>query len=301
MNVLVSGATGLVGSYVVEGLVGGGYTVTPGGRAPPKATSVSQNGGAAIRTMVNLTLDPDADQQQKFAGIDAFIHLAFDHAPGRYRGGEGDNPQRFRRLNLDGSIRLFEQAKAAGVKRCIFLSSRAVYDGLPPGTVLSQTMTLAPDSLYGQIKIEAEQALAQLSSPDFVTVSLRATGVYGDHWPNKWEGLFADYRAERPLPCRAGSEVHGADVTAAIRLLLQADGEIVNARAFNISDIVTDGREILSVYAQASNSHHPLPATADREGLNVMDTTRLATLGWRPGGHSLLVRTIASLASGKQA
>ena len=41
----------------------------------------------------------------------------------------------------------------------VFLSSRAVYDGLPPGTVLTEDLPLAPDSLYGRAKLAAEEAL----------------------------------------------------------------------------------------------------------------------------------------------
>jgi hypothetical protein len=34
--------------------------------------------------------------------------------------------------------------------------------------------------------------------PDFITSSLRLTGVYGELTPNKWDSLFADYLAGRP-------------------------------------------------------------------------------------------------------
>jgi nucleoside-diphosphate-sugar epimerase len=280
MKVLVSGGTGLVGRYVVDGLIGAGHDVTVGGRHAP----------------IPLTLDPTLDQREQFSCIDAFIHLAFDHLPGRYRGGEGDDPARFRKLNHEGSVKLFEDAKAAGVKRCIFLSSRAVYDGLPAGSVLKEDMDPSPDSLYGQIKLESEQALIRLSSSNFITISLRATGIYGHHRPNKWDAMFENYHAGKPVTPRAGSEVHGDDLAAAILLLLKADADTVNGKAFNISDIVTDTREILSLYAQASGVSHPLPAPADHGSVSVMDTTCLTSLGWQPGGHQRLVTTLNILA-----
>lgn len=280
MKVLVSGGTGLVGRYVVDGLIGAGHDVTIGGRHAP----------------ISLALDPTLDQRAQFGGINAFIHLAFDHLPGRYRGGEGDDPARFRKLNHEGSVKLFEDAKSAGVKRCIFLSSRAVYDGLPAGSVLTEDMDLSPDSLYGRIKLESEHALAALSSSNFITTSLRATGIYGHHRPNKWDAMFDDYRAGKPVAPRAGSEVHGDDLAAAMLLLLKADANVINGKAFNISDIVTDTREILSLYTQASGVSHPLPPPAGRESVSVMHTTQLTSLGWQPGGHQRLVTTLNILA-----
>lgn len=286
MKVLVSGGTGLVGRYLVDGLLRAGHDVTVGSRASSNLPP----------SFIHLTIDPTLDQREQFAGIDAFIHLAFDHLPGRYRGGEGDDPARFRRLNHEGSVKLFEDAKAAGVKRCIFLSSRAVYDGLPAGSVLMEDMALSPDSLYGRIKLESEQALGRLSSRDFITTSLRATGVYGHHLPNKWDGLFEDYLAGKPIAPRAGSEVHGDDLAAAILLLLEQDAQTVNGQAFNVSDIVTDTHEILSLFAEAKGVSHPLPTPADRLLASVMDTARLRALGWKPGGRQRLEDTVQALA-----
>lgn len=302
MKVLVSGGTGLVGRYVVNGLLRAGHEVIVGGRSPSISPLVEEMAGRPVGDFPNtpsftpLTLDPTLDQRETFAGIDAFIHLAFDHLPGRYRGGEGDDPARFRRLNHDGSVKLFEDAKAAGVKRCIFLSSRAVYDGLPAGSVLREDMALSPDSLYGQVKLESEQALAALSSSSFITTSLRATGVYGHHRPNKWDAMFEDYRAGKMVASRAGSEVHGDDLAAAIRLLLGRDADVVRGRAFNVSDMIVDTHEILSLYAQVSGVRHPAPAPADHASVNAMDTARLKALGWQPGGRSRLEETVQSLA-----
>ncbi len=305
MKVLVSGGTGLVGRYVVDGLLRAGHAVKLGGRSPSisalageKSEKLAEGGDRPTSSaFITLTLDPTLDQREQFAGIDTFVHLAFDHLPGRYRGGEGDDPARFRRLNHDGSVKLFEDAKAAGVKRCIFLSSRAVYDGLAAGSVLVEDMALSPDSLYGQIKLESEQALAALSSSSFITTSLRATGVYGERHPNKWDALFEDYLAGKPGAPRAGSEVHGDDLAAAINLLLEQDAGKVNAQALNISDMVTDTCEILTLFARYAGKHHPFPAPADHTVVSTMNTTRLQALGWQPGGKPLLHKTLERLAA----
>ncbi|MCQ1800292.1 NAD(P)-dependent oxidoreductase, partial [Neorhizobium galegae] len=241
MKVLVSGGTGLVGRYIVEGLLDAGYQVIVGGRTPPAPDFFSKPVEFAP-----LSLDPALDQIEAFDEAYFFVHAAFDHLPGKYRGGEGDDPGRFRWLNLDGTVKLFETARKAGTRRAVFLSSRAVYDGQPAGAVLDEDMVLEPGSLYGEIKLSAERALAHLSAPGFATSSLRLTGVYGNLRPNKWDALFSDYLAGRPVPSRAATEIHGRDVAAAVRLMLETETGKIAGQVFNASDILTDTREILS-------------------------------------------------------
>jgi UDP-glucose 4-epimerase len=286
VKVLVSGGTGLVGRYVVEGLLKAGHEVVVGARRPPAKDLFSNAIG-----FTPLDLGPDRDQSTAFDGIHAFVHAAFDHLPGRYRGGEGDDPQRFRRLNLDGSVRLFESARDAGVGHCIFLSSRAVYDGLPTGTALTEQLTLAPTSLYGEIKLACESALASLAGPGFATASLRATGVYGDLRPNKWDGLIADALAGRPVLPRAGTEVHGEDVAKAVDLLLETPQAGIHAQSYNLSDITVDTRMILEKLG--------IPAgVLAFAGLaaNEMNADKIRRLGWKPGGMPRFEATMATLA-----
>ncbi|MCQ1850420.1 NAD-dependent epimerase/dehydratase family protein [Neorhizobium galegae] len=288
MKVLVSGGTGLVGRYIVEGLLDAGYPVVVGGRTPPAPGFFSKP-----VEFVPLSLDPALDQIEVFDEAYFFVHAAFDHLPGKYRGGEGDDPDRFRRLNLDGTVKLFETARKAGTRRAIFLSSRAVYDGQPAGTVLDEGLALKPDSLYGEIKLWTEGALAELSAPGFATSSLRLTGVYGNLRPNKWDALFSDYLAGRPVRSRAGTEIHGRDVAAAVRLMLETETGKVAGQVFNASDILTNTNEILG---SLPGRQHNLPPPADRGIVNVMSTDKLRALGWQPGGAPLLPQTIADLA-----
>ena len=240
MKVLVSGGTGLVGRYIVEELLAAGYTVIIGGRHAPLPRFFSRPVEFAP-----LSLDPAHDHIEAFEDAYFFVHAAFHHLPGKYRGGEGDDPETFKRFNLDGSVRLFEAAKRAGTRRCVFLSSRAAYGEHPEGTELTETMLAKPETLYGQVKLDAERALDHLSTPGFAGVSLRATGVYGDLSPNKWDGLIADYLAGRPVVARRGTEVHGRDLGRAVRLMLETESTRISGEVFNVSDISVDTRRRL--------------------------------------------------------
>ncbi|GEO87308.1 MULTISPECIES: NAD-dependent epimerase/dehydratase family protein [Alphaproteobacteria] len=291
MRVLVSGGTGLVGRYVVESLLSVGYQVTVGGRRAPAPHLFSRP--VDFRP---LSLDPDDTQGAIFDDVHFFVHAAFDHVAGKYRGGEGEDPAGFRRRNLEGSVRLFDAARSAGVRRCVFLSSRAVYDGLDPGARLDEAAAVRPASLYGEVKLLAEQALTDMSGPGFVGASLRLTGVYGDLRPNKWDGLFSDYRAGRAVPVRAGSEVHGLDVGQAVRLMLESEEAKVSGEVFNVSDLVTDTHEILSRLKAAIHCPHPLPDCSDRAAVAEMRTLKIKELGWEPGGRRLFDAAVAALA-----
>lgn len=286
MKVLVSGGTGLVGRYIVNGLLEAGHVVAVGARKPPSAGFFSK----PVR-FCSLSLDPKLDQTGTFEGIEAFVHAAFDHLPGKYRGGEGNDPKRFRRLNLDGSVKLFETAKNAGAKRAVFLSSRAVYDGLAAGTTLTEDLPLKPNSLYGKIKLACEQALTALSDPDFVTASLRATGVYGGLRPNKWDDLIADAVAGRPVAPRAGTEVHGEDVAQAVQLLLTQEAPSISRQNFNISDVTVDTRTILDKLGLPAQMVALAALSA-----NVMDTEKIRRIGWQPGGMRRFNDTMEILA-----
>ncbi|MQW88116.1 NAD-dependent epimerase/dehydratase family protein [Sinorhizobium saheli] len=292
-RVLVSGGTGFVGRFIVEHLIASGYEVTVGGRSRPAAGFFSQ----AV-SYVPLRLDPEADQTAAFADSHAFVHAGLAHVEGRYRGGEGADPDGFRRANLDGTVRLFEEARAAGVRRCVFLSSRAVYGEKAPAMV-DETSPAEPDTLYGEVKLAAERALTSMAGHHFVTATLRVTGVYGPAGPgrrHKWSNLFADYLAGRPVPPRAGSEVHGDDVAQAVKLMLEADAAKLCGEVFNVSDVLTDNREILSLLQSATGCPHALPPAADTSAFKLMSTERLRALGWTPGGGERLAATVRELA-----
>ncbi|WP_048648324.1 NAD-dependent epimerase/dehydratase family protein [Nitratireductor soli] len=300
---IVSGGTGLVGRFIVEALLEAGHRVTVMGRTPPFDGFFS-----APVAFAPITLEPKAASTALFEGGDFFIHAAFDHVPGKYRGGEGQDAEGFRRRNLDGSVALFRAARAAGVARTVFLSSRAVYGLRPAGETLDEQDECRPDTLYGAVKLEAEQALAALSNAVFAGISLRVTGVYGPAGPgrpHKWAELFEDYLAGRTVAPRAGTEVHGDDLGAAVRLVLEATTDTatpstatpntVTHRVFNVSDMLLDRRDLLAIVADQTGCGNPLPEAADQGSVNVMRTDRLMALGWRPGGMELLHQTVMQL------
>jgi len=280
MRVGVTGATGLAGRFIVAALKERGAEVTALGRRPVPGL---------VHRPFALGARPD------LTGLDVLVHAALAHQPGRFRGGEGDDPEGFRAANLDGTRALFEAARADGVGRVIFLSSRAVFDGYPPGTALAETLAPRPTTLYGEVKAGGEAVLTALAGPGFAPVILRATGIYGAPAPgsaHKWQELFRRFLGGgTPAPRRA-SELHGIDLADAVTRLLSGP-----ACTFHASDIIIDRHDLLAEVARLTGCTTPLPAPDDRP-LSVLEAGRLSALGWRPGGRARLAATLPGLLAG---
>jgi nucleoside-diphosphate-sugar epimerase len=287
MRVAVTGATGYVGRFVVDELLAQGHDI----RAWTRPTSDRRGFRGPVDWRVG-GLDKLGSEVDLVEGADALVHAAFEHVPGRYRGGEGDDSDAFLATNLEGSLRLIRAARRAGVGRVVFLSSRAVYGARLWDRPLDERHPVQPMTHYGAYKAAVEVALAGYGRAEgWPAASLRATGVYGiAHHPGraKWAEIVRTSRAGTPPPPRVGTEVHGADLAAAVRLLLEAPAEAVAGEAFNLSDVVVSHRAVSRLAGGA-----PAPASPPVRG--VMATDKLQELGWRPRGWSGVEGTVAAL------
>lgn len=286
MRVLITGGTGQVGRFLTRDLISAGHEVILLGGRPPAPELFPGLAGFVHWRLGDPVAPPPAA---------ALVHAAFDHVPGAYRGGEGDDAGGFWRRNFDGSARLFDAAAGQGIRRLVFLSSRAAYGEGRAGETLREEDAVAPETLYGQLKHATEQNLSRLGAQGLAPVSLRITGVFGaapgraDH---KWRGLFARYLAGERVEPRVATEVHGADVAAAVRLTLERPDV---TGLLNVSDILLDRHDLLARVRTLTGCAHPPPPRADPAALAVMATDRLEALGWRPAGLARLAADLPAL------
>ena len=299
MNIAVTGAGGLVGGFVVERLLAEGATVRGLTRREPAS------GLGAVDFVAGDITDGSA-VNRLVAGVDAVVHCAYQHAPGRYRGGEADDRFAYWRANLLAGVELMERSRLAAVPRLVLLSSRAVFGRASPNeSGVDDDSLPVPDTHYGAMKLALEAHAAAFSAAEGVCyASLRPTGVYGLARPverSKWFDTArriarmardsAPDAAHLPPPRRA-TEVHGRDVADAVWRMLTAPADRIAGRAFNCSDIVVDNRDVVAGLAARAGVSLPLPPPATNPLRHPMRTPGLSALGWRPGGRGLFAATL---------
>ncbi len=287
MRVALTGASGHVGRFVAAELLAGGHEVVAWRR--PSRPAGALDGAVG---WVPGGLDDPSSFTPLLAGADALVHAAFAHVPGRYRGGEGDDVAGFLRTNLQGSLALIACARAIGVGRVVFLSSRAVYGERLADRPLDEDHPLRPTTHYGAYKAAVELTLRGYGKAEgWAVCSLRATGVFGVAEPverSKWAELVRTCAAGRVPTPRGGTEVWGPDVARAVHLLLTAPAAAVVGEAFNASDVYVTHRAVSRLLGG------PLaPASGGPTGL--MATGKLQALGWRPAGWRAVEATVAEL------
>lgn len=201
-TVLVTGARGFVGRPVVEALAAAGYRVTGAVRSQAQAGK----GDESYREVAAGELGPDSDWREALAGAAVVVHLAARVHQMQDRA--ADPLAEFRRVNVEGTRRLAEQAAAAGVKRFIFVSSIKVNgEGTAAGQAYRETDAPAPADPYGISKHEAEEALRQVSArAGLEVVILRPPLMVGRGVKGNLASLAGAIRRGRPLPFGAITE-----------------------------------------------------------------------------------------------
>lgn len=287
----MTGATGYVGRFIAKRLVDEGVELRAWRRPSSDLRGLPKDIEWIDGDLSSLT-----SAARLVEGADALVHAALDHVPGRYRGGEGDDPARFLNVNVDGSLALLAAARKAGVSRAVVLSSRAVFGRTVEGPIADDDPT-SPDTHYGAAKAALEDFVRRAGAEGFPIAALRPTGIYGLVEPvarSKWFSLVNDVLNDVAVTERAGTEVHGRDVASATWLLLTSPPETIVGRVFNCSDLVVSNREIARLVHQLVGKSGPLPGEGTPPA-GVMRPDALKGLGFAFGGKPLFDRTVADL------
>jgi UDP-glucose 4-epimerase len=221
MRVVVTGASGNVGTSVLAAL----------GRDP----AVERIIGLA-RRVPRVSFAKTAwraadvckdDLASLFEGADVVIHLAWLIQPSR-------DEALTRRVNVEGSLRVFEAVVRAGVPTLVYASSVGAYAPGPPDRVVDESWptTGIQSSFYSRHKAEVERALDvfQVGNPEVRTVRLRPALIFkadaaseirrlfmGPLLPNRM--LRRDWIGVLPYPQGLRTQVvHSHDVGEAYRL-----------------------------------------------------------------------------------
>ncbi|MGW5318967.1 NAD-dependent epimerase/dehydratase family protein [Nocardia thailandica] len=231
MKVLVTGATGFLGSHIAQAALAAGDEVSVLVR-PGRESAVAELTGARIVTG-DLT-DP-ASLRTACHGADVVYHSAGLVS-------EVGTRQQFWAANVDGTRALLAAAREAGTGRFVYVSTPSVatsYEADRFGIDESEPYVTAPKSLYVASKTVAEQHVLAANAPGFTTCALRPRMIWGPRSSGWMTVLLRKLRSGK-LPDLSGGRQVLASITycdhAAQACLLAARSDAVAGKAYFLAD-----------------------------------------------------------------
>lgn len=173
LNLLVTGASGFIGSFVVEEALRRGMEVWAGVR---KSSSRQYLQDSRIH-LIELDFSSAATLREQLRGH-RFDYVV--HAAGATKCLRTDD---FFRVNTEGTKHLVDALLALDMplRRFVYLSSLSVFGAIreeQPYQEIDENDMPRPNTAYGRSKLEAERYLDSIGN-DFPYIVLRPTGVYG--------------------------------------------------------------------------------------------------------------------------
>ena len=281
MRVVVTGATGNVGTSVVAALAADASVDT----IDALARRIPADPDALGRARFIQANVAESDLESVFRGADVVIHLAWLIQPGR------DQTTTWK-VNVEGSRRVFAAVVRAGVPSLVYASSVGAYSFGPKDRAVDESWPTdgIPTSFYSRHKADVERQLDRLERdhPDLRVVRLRPGLIFKRAAATEIRRLFLGPFVPRgvfrssllPLipdvPRLVTQAVHSDDVAEAYRL-----AALGNARgAFNIAaDPLIDVRLLAQLVGARTV---PVPAPLLRAGAAAAFALRLTPVepGW---------------------
>ena len=240
-SILVTGATGFIGSRLVNSLVDKGYNVTSLIRKGKEGNSKS-----------NIIYGDVTDEKIDFKDLefDCVFHLA-SHTPLE------KNKKILEKVNLEGTKKLFKEIKSR-TKSIIYISGLGVY-GETGETVIDESQNYNPNTNFVKIRLDAEKYLKDNSGEHKIDFAVVHFGdVYG---PDGWfyEMLVKRLKKNTFRMPKGGNYYKGfVHVEDAVGSMIA----ILEKHAFGESFIIADSmpvsfKEFSNFTADQINAKHP--------------------------------------------
>ncbi|HEY9862480.1 MAG TPA: SDR family oxidoreductase [Candidatus Obscuribacterales bacterium] len=252
MKVLVTGTEGYLGSLFAPLLMKHSHEVIGVDTGYYK---VGWLYNATDLTAKTLNKDIRHITAEDLQGVDAVVHMAelSNDPTGQL------SPNITYDINHKGSVRLAELAKAAGVRRFVYMSSCSVY-GVATGQDVTEESEVNPQTAYAICKTLVERDLQPMADDNFSPTFMRNATAFGASprmrfdivlnnlaglaWTTKEIKMISDGTPWRPL-------VHALDIAKALLCVLEAPRDIIHNQIFNVGDTAHNYRvkEIAEIVA----------------------------------------------------
>jgi nucleoside-diphosphate-sugar epimerase len=248
MNILVTGATGFIGSHLVEQLLNQKHQVF----ALVRKTS---NVGPLIDKGVNLIYGDISDKDSLRVVCDYDIEAVF-HCAGYV---QDDNWKSLYHINVIGTENICNLCLKLKVERLVYVSSVAVVNGNSQIT-LQENLPFNATNLYGASKIDAEGRVIEFRKKGLRAAIIRPPMVYGEGEPHALgKILFLLRHRLLPIIGQGKARWHLAyvkNVADALILALHKD-EFLQDTFFVADEEALTVKEILLTLIQAIEAPNP--------------------------------------------
>lgn len=301
-NVLISGATGLIGSCLVDVLMNRhieGLNVYAAGRNEDRAkVRFADYRGAEGFHFLRYDVVHPLDCGINF---DFIIHAASNASPNFFK----NHPVEVMASNIYGTDNLLKYGMSHGMKRLMYVSTGEVY-GEGDGRVFTEDYsgyidTMNPRSCYPSSKRAAETLCAAYAHEYGAdTVIVRPSHVYGPHFTETDNRVYAQFirnvlRQEDIVLKSSGEQFRSwCFVVDCVVGMLYVLFHGNRGEAYNIADeeSCVSIHQLAEMVARIGNQSvvMQIPDGADTDKMitrAVFDTSKLEQLGWHIGGHMM--------------
>lgn len=176
ISVAVLGASGFLGSHLVDALLAAGCRVRALGRTFPGLLTEAALANPNL-SHCTVALSEANDLEAGLDGVDVCFHLSSTTVPST----SNLDPRSDVVSNVLGSLNLLEAARSRGVRRIVFSSSGGTVYGIPRQVPIVEDHQTDPTCAYGISKLAIEKYLAlyrHLHGID--SIVLRIANPYGE-------------------------------------------------------------------------------------------------------------------------
>ena len=257
MKVLVTGVCGQLGHDVVRQLKQCGHT--------PIGSDMAQTYDGGIPYVRLDITDPEAVTRALTSHApDAVIHCAAWTAVDAAQ--EEENIPKVRAVNALGTEHIARACKSLGCK-LVYISTDYVFNGEGDAPWQPDDTGYAPLNVYGQTKLEGEQAVRALTDRHFIVRIAWVFGKNGNNFVKTMLNLSEKYDTLRVVCDQIGTPTYTADLAVLLCAMVETE-KYGTYHATNQGGFISWYEFACEIFRQAGKPTRVIPVTTEEYGLS---------------------------------